>query len=144
MAGRQDIPLLQERVAKAKKELEALKRVPQPISGDSWLFYRGETEDDWDLDFDGITGTTWERLYKLTMNVDDPSRGFATMFYNSDDNYTVNMSGSIEPVYDDPYSHWVKVKHADYTSAAGRLRIKFYLFATQKGTISLDLISSTP
>lgn len=143
MAGREDIPTLAKRVAAAKRELEALKKVPQPMAGDSFLFYRGISEDAWDLQFSGITGTTWERLYKLTMNVEDPSRGFANIFYDYDYDYSEILSYGIDPVRDDPYSYWVRLYHPSWTAAAGKLRVKFYLFAPQRGTIELTLISST-
>lgn len=136
-----DIPTLEERVATAKKELEQLKTA-QPMAGDSFLFYRGITNDTWDLQFTGITGTTWKRIYKVTLDVADPTRGFANLFYDMET--PDNLFMSIEPVYDDPYSYWVLVYHVDYTAAAGQAYVKFYLFAPQRGTISITLIESTP
>lgn len=138
---RKGIPTLEERVAAAQKELEKLKTV-QPMAGDSFLFYRGISADQWDLDFSGITGTTWKRIYKVTMDVDDPTRGFANMFYDAETPDNIFMI--VEPVYDDPYSYWVLIYHVDYTAAAGQARAKFYLFAPQRGTISLTLVESTP
>lgn len=138
---RKDIPGLAERVAAAQKELEELKNA-QPMAGDSFLFYRGVTADTWDLDFSGITGTTWRRIYKVTLDVADPTRGFANLFYKEE--VPDNLFTSVEPVYDDPYSYWVLIYHVDYTAAAGQARMKFYMFAPQEGTISLTLIESTP
>lgn len=138
---RQDIPTLEQRVAQARRELEQLKTA-QPMAGDSFLFYRGISNNTWDLNFSGITSTTWRRIYKVTMNVDDPSRGFVNMFYDSD--IQENLFLSIEPVADDPYSYWVLAYHVDYTAAAGQARVKFYMFAPQRGTISVTLIESQP
>lgn len=124
------------------RELAELKKNPQAMAGDSFMFYRGQSSDMWDLEFTGITGTTWRRIYKLTLDVEDPSRGFANLFYNMDT--PDNLFMSIEPVHDDPYSYWVLVYHVDYTAAAGQGRVKFYMFAPQRGTIALELIESTP
>ena len=66
------------------------------------------------------------------------------MFYKVDYDTAINMGMTIEPVYNDPYSHWVRVRHATWTADAGTLQVKFYLFAPQRGTLSLELISSTP
>lgn len=133
--GRQDIPSLQQRVRDALNQLQDLKNA-QPLTGDSWIFYRNNSPNTWDLDVSG-TGQFYNQLFKMTVNVADTQRGFANMFYYMDYDYLQNMSMNIQPAVDEPYSFWVRLSHATYTADPGRLRVKFYLFSPQEGTLSI-------
>lgn len=133
--GRQDIATLQQRVGAALKELEQLKNA-QPLTGDSWIMYRNNTENTWDID---VSGTTqyYNQLFKMTIPVEDPQRGFANIFYNQDYDYNQNMSMNVWPVWNEPYNFWIRLNHATYTADPGRLRAKFYVFSLQEGTLSI-------
>lgn len=136
MASRSDIESLQTRVYEAKKVLEELKKTPQAISGDSWVFYRHDPRPNWDYEILNITDPAWERLYKITYEVPDPSRGFMNVYSELGFQFDYQgISYNLQPVGDDPYSYWLKVKHVDYNSDPAGLRLRFYVFSTQKGNL---------
>ena len=136
MAGRNDIETLQDRVYAAKRVLEEMKTTPQPIAGDSWVFYRHDARPNWDYEILNITDPTWKKLYKITYQVPDPSRGFMNIFFETGFQFDYQgMSYDLEPVGDDPFSWWLKVKHVDYNSDPAGIRLRFYTFATQKGEL---------
>lgn len=132
---RQDIPTLQKRVQDAAAQLEQLKNV-QPLSGDSWIFYRHISANEWDIHLTN-TAANYNQLFKLTVNVADPTRGFANMFYKVDHDYTQHMRYDGFPAVDEPYSYWLRISHATYTTDPGRIRVKFYLFSPQEGTFTI-------
>ena len=142
MATREDIQSLQERVKNAIQALAELKRTPQPMSGDSWVFYRRLIAPAWDFEVHGVTGTTYNKFFKVTFNTDKPETGFALAFveYEFDSDIAQNMSMNWSPVRDDPYSWWMRVKHVTYTADPGGISIRFNVFATQSGTISVTEI----
>lgn len=142
MATRQDLLSLQERVKNAIKTLAELKRSPQPMAGDSWVYYRRLIAPAYDYEVHGITSTSYSKLYRVKYNVARPTTGFALMFPDIvfDDPIGQYMSYNIAPVRDDPYSWWLKVKHADYSSAPGGINIRFNIFSPQVGTISVTEI----
>ena len=139
MASRTDIETLQTRVYEAKRILEELKKTPQALSGDSWVFYRHDARPAWDYEILNITDPTWQKLYKITYQVPDPSRGFMNVFYETSFQFDYQgISYNLQPVGDDPYSYWLKVKHVSYNSDPAGLRLRFYTFATQKGNLVIE------
>lgn len=140
MPSRQDLLSLQERVRRAIATLAELKRHPQPMAGDSWVFYR-RTPDTWDIEAHGITNPAFKKVYKVTYVVDRPESGFAQFFVDVEwDTPAQDMSYSYEPVGDDPYSYWVRIKHADYNSTPAGIMMRFNIFAPQTGTITVTEI----
>ena len=138
MALREDILSLQERVKRAIATLAELKKTPQAMSGDSWVFYRRLIAPAWDLETLNITSTSYSKLYKVTYNVDRPNTGFALFFTDIEfQTEAQNMSYGTAPVKDDPYSLWLTIKHATYTSDIGGIRVRFNVFAPQRGTITV-------
>lgn len=139
MATREDIQSLQERVANAIRTLNELKRTPQAMAGDSWVFYRRILpSNQWDFELHGITSPTFKKTYKMTYVVDRPDSGFAQFFFDiAWDTPSQDMSYTYEPVGDDPYSYYVRIKHTDYNSNSAGIMIRANIFAPQKGTISV-------
>lgn len=138
MALREDIQDLQTRVRNAIAALAEMKKTPQAMSGDSWVFYRRLIKPAWDLETLGITSTSYSKRYKVTYNVDRPDTGFALYFTDIEfETPAQNMSYNTAPVKDDPYSLWLTVKHVTYTSDPGGIRIRFNVFSPQRGTITL-------
>lgn len=138
MPSRQDILSLQERVKIAIKTLAELKRTPQPMAGDSWVYYRRMIKPANDLELHGITSPSFVKLYKVTYVVDRPDTGFALPFVEvSWDTPAQNMSYAWSPVRNDPYSWWLRVNHVNYNSDAAGIMIRFNIFAPQRGTISV-------
>lgn len=138
MPSRQDIQNLQDRVKLAIKTLAELKRTPQPMSGDSWVFYRRILSSGWDIEAHGITSPTYKKTFKITFNVARPETGFALFFFDiAWDTPAQDMSYTYEPVANDPYSYWVRIKHADYNSTSAGIMIRANVFSPQKGTISV-------
>lgn len=129
MPSRKDIDDLQSRVRAAIATLNDLKRTPQPMSGDSWVFYRRLIAPAWDFEVHGVTGTTYNRLFKVTYNVERPQTGFMLWFIDVqfDDQNNQNMSYNTAPVKGDPYSIWLRVRHVTYTPDAGGIAIRFNL-----------------
>lgn len=139
MAIREDIRSLQSRVQAAIATLAELKKNPQPMSGDSWVFYRRLIAPAWDVEVHGITSTSYVKLYKLTYEVEHPETGFMLWFTDVefDDPNNQNMSYNTAPVRDDPYSIWLRINHVTYTSDPGGIMVRFNIFAPQSGTISV-------
>lgn len=139
MATREDIQSLQRRVAQAAATLEELKKTPQAMAGDSWVFYRRLPSDTtWDIEAHGITSPSFKKTYKITWVVDRPESGFAQFFFDIEwDTPAQDMSYNYEPVGDDPYSYYVQIKHADYNSTSAGIMIRANIFAPQKGVISV-------
>jgi hypothetical protein len=139
MASRQDLQNLQERVKTARSILDQLKRTPQAMAGDSWVFYRRiPAVSEWDFELHNITSPTFKKTYKMTYVVDRPDSGFAQFFFDiAWDTPEQNMSYTYEPAGDDPYSYYVKINHADYNSDSAGIRIRANVFAPQKGTIQI-------
>lgn len=138
MALREDIQNLQDRVRNAIKTLAELKKTPQAMSGDSWVFYRRVLTSGYDVEAHGITSTTFKKLYKLTYNVDHPETGFAQFFLDIVfDTPAQNMSYNSSPVPGDPYSIYIQIKHVNYTTDVGGINVRANIFATQKGTVSV-------
>lgn len=142
MPSREDILSLQQRVRSAIATLAELKRTPQPMSGDSWVFYRRLIAPAWDFEVHGVTGTTYDKLFKVTYNVDRPDTGFALAFLEVewDDPDNQNMNYNWSPVKGDPYSWWLKVTHVTYTADAGGIMLRFNIFSPQSGTITVTEI----
>lgn len=142
MASREDILSLQERVANAISTLAELKKTPQAMSGDSWVFYRRLLPDgDWDIEVHGITSPSYKKTYKVTFEVARPESGFAQFFLDVEwDTEAQDMSYIYEPVGDDPYSYWVRISHADYNSTPAGIMLRFNIFAPQSGTITVTEI----
>lgn len=139
MANRQDIETLQTRVYEAKRTLEELKKTPQSVAGDSWVFYRHDADPDWDYEVHGITDPAYVKLYKCTYQVPDPSRGFINMFFFYEfDTPSQDISFNTEPVGNDPYSFWLKIKHVDYNSNAAGIKMRFLIFSPQKGNLVIE------
>lgn len=139
MATRQDIEGLQQRVYDAMRTLEELKKTPQAISGDSWVFYRHQRESGWDYEVHGVADRNWRKLYKVTYQVPDPSRGFINMFYFYEfDTPAQDISFKTEPVGDDPFSFWLSVAHANYNDDPAGIGMKFLIFSTQKGNLVIE------
>lgn len=139
MATRQDIESMQERVYQAKRILEELKKTPQAVAGDSWIFYRHDVRPGWDYEIHGITDPTWSKTFKVTYQVPDPSRGFINMFYFYEfDTITQDISFHTEPVSDDPYSFWLKVKHVNYNSNPAGISMRFLIFSPQRGNLVFE------
>lgn len=143
MASRQDLLSLQERVKNAMATLAEMKRTPQPMAGDSWVYYRRMIAPAWDFEVHGVTGTTYSKLFKVTYVVARPETGFALPFVEVDwdDPMFQGMSYSWAPVRDDPYSWWMTVKHATYDGSAAGIMIRFNIFAPQTGTITVTEIT---
>lgn len=104
--------------------------------------YRRLIKPAYDYEVHGITSTTWKKLYKVTYNVARPETGFMLNFTDVvfDDPIGQYMSYNTAPVKGDPYSLWLKVSHATYSSAPGGINIRFNIFSPQKGTISITEI----
>lgn len=138
MASRQDIETLQERVQAAVRTLAEFKKTPQPVAGDSWIFYRHDARPGWDYEVHGITSPSYVKLYKITYQVPDPTRGFVNMFYFAEfDTPAQDISYNVQPVGNDPYSYWLKVRHVNYNSDPAGLKMRFLMFSTQKGNIAI-------
>jgi hypothetical protein len=139
MATREDLRSLQERVRAAIATLADLKRTPQAMAGDSWVFYRRLLPaGQWDLEAHGITSPTYKKTYKMTYVVDRPDSGFAQFFFDVEwDTPAQDMSYVYEPVGDDPYSYYIRITHADYNSTPAGIMIRANVFAPQKGVISV-------
>lgn len=136
MANRQDIETLQQRVYEAMRTLEELKKTPQSVAGDSWVFYRHDAAPDWDYEVHGITDPAYAKLYKMTYQVPDPTRGFSNMFFFAEwDTPAQDISYNIEPVGDDPYSYWLKIRHVEYNSSPAGIKMRFLIFSPQKGEL---------
>lgn len=141
MASRQDLLSLQDRVRAAIATLADLKRTPQPMAGDSWIYYRRMIAPAWDLELHGITSPTYVKLYKVTYNVERPDTGFALPFVDVEwDTPAQNMSYGWSPVHDEPYSWWLRITHASYNSDAAGIMVRFNIFSPQSGTISVTEI----
>lgn len=142
MPNRKDILSLQERVKTAIETLASLKLTPQPMAGDSWVFYRRLIAPAWDFEVHSVTGTTYSKLFKVEYAVGRPETGFALAFVEAtyDDPDNPNMSYHWAPVKDDPYSWWLIVKHVTYTADAGGIALRFNIFAPQSGTITVTEI----
>lgn len=141
MASRQDLLTLQQRLKAAIATLAEMKRTPQPMAGDSWIYYRRMIEPLWDVELHGITSPSYVKLYKVTYEVARPETGFALPFVEVDwDTEAQNMSYNWSPVRDDPYSWWLRVTHASYNSDSAGIMIRFNIFAPQTGTITVTEI----
>lgn len=137
MSSRQDIESLQQRVYEAIRILNELKITAQPVAGDSWVFYRHDATPEWDYEVHGITDPTYKKVYKVTYEVPDPSRGFINMFFFYEfDTPAQNIFFNTEPVGDDPYSFWLTVGHVDYNSDPAGLKMRFLIFSPQKGNLT--------
>lgn len=142
MPSRQDLLSLQERVKIAMKTLAELKRTPQPMAGDSWVYYRRMIAPAYDLELHGITSPAFSKLYKVTYEVERPETGFALPFVQvAWDTPAQNMSYNWSPVRDDPYSWWLRVTHVNYNSDSAGINIRFNIFSPQTGTISVTEIA---
>lgn len=141
MASRQDLLTLQQRVKAAIATLAEMKRTPQPMAGDSWVYYRRMIAPAWDHEAHGITSSSYSKLYKVTYEVARPETGFALPFVEYEfDTPAQNMSYNWAPVRDDPYSWWLRVKHVSYNSDSAGISIRFNIFAPQAGTITVTEI----
>lgn len=141
MPTRKDILGLQDRLKQAMKTLADMKSAPQPMAGDSWIYYRRMIYPDWDYEVHGITNPSYNKLYKVTYNVERPNTGFALAFVEADwDTPTQDMSYNWSPVKGDPYSWWLKIKHVEYNSNAAGILVRFNIFSPQTGTISVTEI----
>jgi len=141
MPSRQDLLSLQERVKNAIATLAELKRTPQPMAGDSWVYYRRMIAPAWDHEVHGITSSSYVRLYKVTYVVDRPETGFALPFVEVEwDTPAQDMSYNWSPVKDDPYSWWLRITHVTYNSDPAGIMVRFNIFAPQSGTITVTLI----
>lgn len=141
MASREDLLSLQDRVRRAIATLAELKRTPQAMSGDSWIYYRRLIAPAWDFEAHGITDPSYVRLYKVTYEVARPDTGFALAFVDVEwDTPAQDMSYNWSPVRDDPYSWWLRITHADYNSTPAGIMVRFNIFSPQSGTISVTLI----
>lgn len=142
MVARKDIEDLQTRVANAIASLNELKRTPQAMAGDSWVFYRRLIAPAWDFEVHGVTGTTYNKLFKVTYNVDRPQTGFALAFVDVDwdDPIAQLFTYNWAPVKEDPYSWWLNVRHATYDGSAAGIMVRFNVFAPQRGTITVTEI----
>lgn len=139
MPSRQDIETLQNRVYEAIRTLEEMKKTPQAIAGDSWVFYRHDAEPGWDYEIHGVTTPSEARLYKITYQVPDPSRGFMNMFYFYEfDTPSQDISFNLQPVGDDPYSYWLKIRHVEYNSSPAGIKMRFLIFSPQKGNLVIE------
>lgn len=139
MATRQDIQSLQDRVYQAIRTLEELKKTPQAVAGDSWVFYRHDVRPGWDFEVHGITSPTYRKLYKITYQVPESERGFMNLFYfNEFDTPAQNISFALEPVGDDPYSYWLMIAHVNYNSDPAGLNMRFLIFSPQKGNLVIE------
>lgn len=139
MPSREDLRSLQDRVRIAISTLAELKRTPQAMSGDSWVFYRrilnGST---WDLEAHGITSPSYKKTYKFTYVVDRPETGFAQFFFDiAWDTPAQDMSYTYEPVANDPYSYYVRITHANYNSTPAGIMVRANVFAPQKGVMQV-------
>lgn len=136
---RKDIATLEERVAAAIRTLEELKKTPQPVAGDGWVFYRHDAAPAWDYEVHGVTSPSYAKLYKVTYEVPDPSRGFINMFFFYEfDTVAQDISFNTQPVGDDPYSFWLKIRHVDYNSDPAGIKMRFLIFSTQKGNLVFE------
>lgn len=136
---RQDIESLQQRVYDAKRTLEELKKTPQAVAGDGWVFYRHDVRPGWDYEVHGVTDPNFVELYKVTYDVPDPSRGFINMFsFYEFDTESQDISFNLQPVGDDPYSYWIKIRHVDYNSNPAGIKIRFLIFSPQKGNLVIE------
>lgn len=134
--NRQDIETLQQRVREAMRTLEELKKTPQAVAGDSWVFYRHDAAPGWDFEVHGITDPSYKKRYKVTYEVPDPSRGFINWFYFYEfDTEMQDISFYTNPVADDPYSFWLTVSHVDYNSSPAGIKMRFLIFSPQKGNL---------
>lgn len=141
MPSRQDLLNLQQRVKVAIATLAEMKRTPQPMAGDSWVYYRRMIAPAWDVELHGITSSSFVRLYKVTYEVDRPDTGFALPFVEVDwDTPAQDMSYNWSPVRDDPYSWWLRITHATYNSTSAGIMIRFNIFAPQTGIITVTEI----
>lgn len=139
MATRQDIETMQQRVYEAIRTLEELKKTPQAVAGDSWVFYRHDARPSWDFEVHGITDPTYRKLYKVTYDVPDRTRGFMNMFFFYEfDTPSQDISFETEPVGDDPYSFWMMVNHVDYNSSPAGFKARFLIFSPQKGNLVIE------
>jgi hypothetical protein len=139
MLARNDIDSLQDRVYQAKATLEELKKTPQPIAGDSWVFYRHDPRPGWNLDVSDITDPAYRKVYKLTYQVPEPDRGFVNMFYEVAWQYEYQgIFLTIQQVVDEPYSYWVKLNHVSYNSDPAGIKVRFYIFSAQKGNLVIE------
>lgn len=136
MSLRSDIETLQGRVRDAMRTLAELKKTPQPVAGDSWVFYRHDVRPGWDYEVLNITDMNWKKLYKVTYEVPDPSRGFMNMFYQMEFQHDYQgITADFDPVAGDPYSYWLSVRHTGYITMPVGLRYRFFIFAPQKGNL---------
>jgi hypothetical protein len=134
--NRQDIETLQQRVREAMRTLEELKKTPQAVAGDSWVFYRHDAAPEWDFEVHNVTDPSYKKTYKVTYEVPDPSRGFINWFYFYEfDTEMQDISFHTDPVADDPYSFWLTVSHVDYNSDPAGIKMRFKIFSTQKGNL---------
>lgn len=142
MASRQDIETLQSRVYEAKRILEEMKKTPQAVAGDSWVFYRHDAKPNWDYEVHGVTDPAYVKLYKLTYRVPDPSRGFVNLFYFYQfDTEAQDISFNLQPVGDDPYSYWLKIRHVEYNSSPAGLSMRFLIFSPQAGNLVIEEVT---
>ena len=134
--NRQDIETLQQRVREAMRTLEELKKTPQAVAGDSWVFYRHDAAPEWDFEVHNVTDPSYKKTYKVTYEVPDPSRGFINWFYFYEfDTEMQDISFHTDPVADDPYSFWLTIKHVDYNSDPAGIKMRFLIFSPQKGNL---------
>jgi hypothetical protein len=141
MPSRQDLLNLQQRVKAAIATLAEMKRTPQPMAGDSWVYYRRMIAPAWDLELHGITSSSFVKVYKVTYGVARPYTGFALPFVEVDwDTPAQDMSYAWSPVRDDPYSWWLRVNHVTYNSTSAGIMIRFNIFAPQTGIITVTEI----
>lgn len=130
---RKDLLTLAERVKQAQKELDDLKN-KQPIRGDSWVVHRSQTDDTWDLQVDNVA-SNYSQLFKVTLDVEDPSNGFMIQVNEWDELNGITFVSF--PDYDDPFSHYFLVYSAFGWSATNHLYMKFYCFSPQSGIITV-------
>lgn len=138
MVQRKDIEALEKRVSTLRRILDELKKGVQRMAGDSLVFARNFTEDEWDIELHGITSPSYRNYYQVTLNVDDPANGVAQLLYDFEfDTPAQDMNFTVEQVRGDKYSWLVMIAHADYNSTSAGLSMKFYFFSTQRGTITI-------
>lgn len=129
---------MQARVKAAIVVLADMKRIPQPMAGDSWMYYRRMIAPAWDIELHGITSSSYVKLYKVTYEVYRPDTGFAIMYTSHEwDTPEQNMWFTQSTVRDDPYSWWLLVEHANYNSDSAGISIRFNVFSPQKGEVSV-------
>lgn len=139
MTARRDHNLLTH-ISDIDRQLEEYK-TPQPAGGDSWIVYKNQTGNYWDIEGYAPTTSYTFRRFIIRLIPEHPERqGFAAMYeqFVTDSPDSPARRELIRKA-DEPYAWWALVGNFFVINGPNnQYHWKFYLYSTQKGTVEVE------